>query len=103
MSSRDSFDSPQTHVHGDDTHFLHSLFKSIQDIFVVTFEIFLCHAFVTWLTFTIFGVDFSFATAFTSGVFSIIPYFPPWIVCMPGVIYLMYQHQLINSLMMLSL
>lgn len=33
---------------GDEPHFLLSLFKSIQDIFVVTFEIFLCHAFVTW-------------------------------------------------------
>ena len=84
-------------------HFLHSLFKSIQDIFVVTFEIFLCHAFVTWLTFTIFDVDFSFATAFTSGVFSIIPYFPPWIVCLHGVIYLIYQHKFINSLIMLGM
>ena len=48
-------------------------------------------------TFTICGVDFSFATAFTSGVLSVIPYFPPWIVCIHGVIYLLYQHNFIGA------
>eukprot|EP01084_Bolivina_argentea_P119282 211515_1 len=96
--------SPNPVRQGDrNPHFLHSLFKSIQDIFVVTFKIFVLHALVTWCTFSMFDVDFSFATAFTSGVFSIIPYFPPWIVCIHGVIYLIYQHQVIYALIMLSM
>merc|ERR1712013_51486 len=31
---------------------------------------------IAWLSFTLFGVDFSFSTAFASGVLSVIPYFP---------------------------
>ena len=52
----------------EEPHFLLSLFKSIQDLFVVQFKIFVTHAVVTWLSFTLFGVDFSFSTAFASGV-----------------------------------
>ena len=54
-----SLDSLNAHFGGDskvanEPHFLLSLFKSIQDLFVVTFEIFVTHAFVTWLSFTLF-------------------------------------------------
>ena len=81
--------------------FFNSLFNSISDIFIVTFNISILHGFTTWFTFTIFGVDFGFITAFLSSMLSIIPYFPPWFCCLPAVIYLLYQSKYIYGISML--
>ena len=65
--------------------------KSLEGIFISTFEIFIYHIVLTWLFYDINNVPFSFMFSLISGVVSVLPIFSPYLMLVPGILYVFYK------------
>jgi len=68
-----------------------ALVKSIKGSFLCSIKIFIFHFIFTWMVFDILQLKLGFTVAIAASIFSILPFIPTWVLCIPHAIYLYFE------------
>lgn len=67
--------------------------QAVRDTLACSFEVCVTHAFLTWFSFKICGVQYVYISTLLSGVLAMVPYLSSWVVSVPAAFQLWYGGQ----------
>lgn len=76
---------------------------SLQGIFLSSFQIFISHFIITWLFFDFYNIPLTFIFSITAGIVSLMPIFSPFILLLPGSVFMSFRGDEMNYIIFINL